>query len=59
MNERAVAARGLLKRYGHVLAVDGVDLTVEHGDVYGILGPKGTVQMRLLGAVSVNSGIFG
>ena len=32
-----VEARGLLKRYGHVLAVDGVDLTVHAGDIYGVL----------------------
>ena len=51
MNQRPVAARGLVKRYGHVLATDGVDLTVEHGDVYGFLGPNGagkTTTLRIL-----------
>jgi ABC-2 type transport system ATP-binding protein len=46
-----VAARGLVKRYGHVLAVDHVDLTVERGDIYGFLGPNGagkTTAMRVL-----------
>ena len=33
-------ARGLVKRYGPVVAVDGVDLTVHVGDVYGFLGPE-------------------
>jgi ABC-2 type transport system ATP-binding protein len=47
----AVEARGLLKRYGPVTAVDGVDLTVRAGDVYGYLGPNGagkTTSLRML-----------
>ena len=36
----AIEARGLVKRYGHVTAVDHVDLTVRTGDVYGYLGPE-------------------
>jgi ABC-2 type transport system ATP-binding protein len=46
-----VAARGLVKRYGHVLAVDHLDLSVEQGDIYGFLGPNGagkTTAMRML-----------
>jgi len=46
-----VAARGLVKRYGHVVAVDGIDLTVSVGDIYGFLGPNGagkTTAMRIL-----------
>jgi ABC-type transporter Mla maintaining outer membrane lipid asymmetry ATPase subunit MlaF len=35
-----VEARALVKRYGHILAVDHVDLTVHAGDIYGFLGPK-------------------
>jgi ABC-2 type transport system ATP-binding protein len=30
-----VEVRGLVKRYGEIVAVDDVDLTVEPGDVYG------------------------
>jgi ABC-2 type transport system ATP-binding protein len=47
----AVEARGLVKRYGHVTAVDDVDLTVRAGDVYGYLGPNGagkTTSLRIL-----------
>src|SRR4051812_18189483 len=43
--------RGLVKRYGELAAVDGVDLTVPAGDVYGLLGPNGagkTTFMRML-----------
>jgi ABC-2 type transport system ATP-binding protein len=46
-----VEARGLVKRYGDLTAVDGVDLTVERGDVFGYLGPNGagkTTSLRML-----------
>jgi ABC-2 type transport system ATP-binding protein len=46
-----VAARGLVKRYGRILAVDDVDLNVHEGDIYGFLGPNGagkTTAMRML-----------
>jgi ABC-2 type transport system ATP-binding protein len=48
---RPVEARGLVKHYGDLVAVDHVDLTVEHGDVYGYLGPNGagkTTSLRML-----------
>ena len=55
-----IAARGLVKRYGDVLAVDRVDLTVRAGDVYGFLGPNGagkTTTMRmLLGLIRPDAG---
>ena len=46
-----VEARGLVKRYGDLVAVDHVDLTVRAGDIYGFLGPNGagkTTAMRML-----------
>jgi ABC-2 type transport system ATP-binding protein len=46
-----VAARGLVKRYGEIVAVDHVDLTVEPGDVFGYLGPNGagkTTSLRMM-----------
>ena len=39
--EFAVRVRGLRKRYGDVTAVDGLDLGIRHGEVFGILGPNG------------------
>ena len=39
--EPAVAIRGLVKRYGGVRAVDGLDLTVERGTITAVLGPNG------------------
>ncbi|MDX6570327.1 MAG: type transport system ATP-binding protein, partial [Gaiellales bacterium] len=55
-----IEARGLVKRYGEITAVDHVDLTVERGDVYGYLGPNGagkTTSLRmLLGLIRPTSG---
>jgi len=55
-----VVARGLVKRYGELVAVDGVDLTVERGDVFGYLGPNGagkTTSLRmLLGLIRPSAG---
>jgi ABC-2 type transport system ATP-binding protein len=48
---RPVEVRGLVKRYGGLVAVDGIDLTVASGDVYGFLGPNGagkTTTLRML-----------
>lgn len=39
--EAAVVCRGLVKRYGSVTAVDGLDLEVRSGECFGMLGPNG------------------
>jgi ABC-2 type transport system ATP-binding protein len=47
----AITARGLRKRYGDVIALDGLDLDVEQGSVMGLLGPNGagkTTTVRVL-----------
>ena len=56
----AVESAGLTKRFGRQLAVDGVDLAVPRGSVYGFLGPNGsgkttTIRM-LLGLVRPTAG---
>ncbi len=55
-----VKARGLVKRYKEVLAVDHVDLNVRAGDVYGFLGPNGagkTTTLRMaLGLITPTEG---
>jgi ABC-2 type transport system ATP-binding protein len=43
-----VRARGLVKRYKEVLAVDHIDLNVVAGDVYGFLGPNGAGKTTTL-----------
>ena len=50
-----ISARGLTKRFGGFVAVDGVDFDVERGEVFGFLGPNGagkTSTMRMIGCVS-------
>ena len=47
----AVRARGLVKHYGEVKALDGIDVTVPTGSVLGLLGPNGagkTTVVRIL-----------
>jgi ABC-2 type transport system ATP-binding protein len=47
----AIQTFGLSKSYGPVLALDGLQLTVEQGDIFGFLGPNGagkTTTIRLL-----------
>ncbi len=55
-----VRARGLVKRYDEVLAVDHIDLNVQAGDVYGFLGPNGagkTTTLRMaLGLITPSEG---
>jgi len=55
-----VRARGLVKRYDDVLAVDHIDLNVRSGDVYGFLGPNGagkTTTLRMaLGLITPSEG---
>lgn len=41
MTDNAVEVRGLRKQYGEVTAVDGLDLTIRRGEVFGLLGPNG------------------
>jgi ABC-2 type transport system ATP-binding protein len=53
-------AKGLTKRYGSVAAVDGLDLSIEQGSLFGFLGPNGagkTTTLRMaLGLVYPTSG---
>jgi ABC-2 type transport system ATP-binding protein len=63
MTEQAappIEVRGLVKRYGTLEAVAGVDLTVNAGDVYGYLGPNGagkTTSLRMmLGLITPTAG---
>ncbi|WP_067537149.1 ABC transporter ATP-binding protein [Nocardia crassostreae] len=60
MNQPAIALAGLTKRFGAVTALDGLDLTVETGEVHGFLGPNGsgkTTTIRiLLGLLRADSG---
>ena len=51
----AIEATGLMKSFGDVRAVDGVDLAVRRGSVYGVLGPNGagkTTTIRMLATLT-------
>ncbi len=50
-----ISARGLVKRFGSFVAVDGIDVEVQRGESFGFLGPNGAGKsstMRMIGCVS-------
>src|SRR5262245_56531280 len=54
-----VVATALTKRFGELVAVDGIDFEVRSGETFGFLGPNGagkTSTMRMIGAVSPRGG---
>ena len=57
----AIEARGLVKRFDGFTAVDGIDLAVPEGAIYGILGPNGagktTTLRMLLGIIDPDEGV--
>ncbi len=59
-SECILTARGLTKRYGQITAVDGLDLDVNRGEVFGLLGPNGagktTTTLMLLGLTEPTAG---
>ncbi|HZD22383.1 MAG TPA: ABC transporter ATP-binding protein, partial [Acidimicrobiia bacterium] len=66
MAELVVVTRGLEKRFGHTLAIAGVDLVVPQGSVFGFLGPNGagktTTLRMLIGLIKASAGsvsVFG
>jgi len=51
VDDPAVEARGLTKRFGAFVAVDHIDLTIARGEIFGFLGPNGagkTTTIRML-----------
>ena len=57
----AVRCQGLVKRYGDVIAVNGLDLEVERGECFGLLGPNGagkTTSIEILeGLMAPDAGL--
>ena len=51
----AIETRGLVKKFGSTLAVDGVDLSVARGGIYGVLGPNGAGKTT---AFNVITGVY-
>ncbi|MFM9044794.1 MAG: ATP-binding cassette domain-containing protein, partial [Solirubrobacterales bacterium] len=62
-NEDVILTRGLVKRFGSTVALDGMDLTVKRGQVHGFLGPNGagksTLIRVLLGLIRADGGEAG
>lgn len=60
MADVAIRARSLRKQFGEVVAVDGVDLDIPSGQIYGFLGPNGsgktTIIRMLCGLLTASSG---
>ena len=57
--ELSIETKGLTKRFGQQIAVDGVDLAVPKGAVFGFLGPNGsgkTTTIRLLLGLATATG---
>ncbi|MDX1511212.1 MAG: ATP-binding cassette domain-containing protein [Nitriliruptorales bacterium] len=55
MADALIRARGLVKRFGDLVAVDGIDFDVHEGESFGFLGPNGagkTSTMKMIGATS-------
>ena len=48
LNGAAVVAEGLVRHFGDVRAVDGIDLSVARGEIYGFLGPNGAGKTTLI-----------
>jgi ABC-2 type transport system ATP-binding protein len=60
MTDNVISARGLLKLYGTQRAVDGIDLDIRRGEIFGLLGPNGagktTAILMMLGLTDISGG---
>ena len=51
LKDIVLSIQGLTKRYGSITAVNNLDLEIERGSVFGILGPNGSGKTTTLGAL--------
>ena len=54
-NDCIIVARNILKKYNETVAVDGIDLDVRRGEIFGFLGPNGagkTTTIRILSTLT-------
>lgn len=53
-NDLIIKAENLSKRFGHIVAVDGLQLEIKRGEIFGLVGPDGagkTTTLRMLAAI--------
>ena len=48
----AIETRALRKSYGDVVAIDGLDLAVQEGELFGLLGPNGAGKTTTIGVLT-------
>jgi lipooligosaccharide transport system ATP-binding protein len=59
VEQALIVAQGLIKHFGSLVAVEGIDFEVHRGEVFGFLGPNGagkTSTMRMIGCTSPRTG---
>lgn len=60
MDQPAIVARNLTKKYGRVTAVDAINLSIAKGEVFGLLGPNGsgktTTILMIMGLTDITKG---
>jgi ABC-2 type transport system ATP-binding protein len=55
MRESAIKVIGLSKSYGDVVAVDGIDLEAQRGEVFGLLGPNGAGKSTTISTATMRA----
>ena len=51
-SETVISAKGLTKRYGDLVAVDGIDFAIRRGECFGMLGPNGAGKTSIIRMIS-------
>jgi linearmycin/streptolysin S transport system ATP-binding protein len=46
VTSKVIEIKGLVKRFGKIIAVDGLSLDIYRGEVFGLLGPNGAARER-------------